>query len=312
MTTLTSPWNLPLFGAGDSVAPLEGNFNLISNALNTSLSSAFAAPADLDGLAAVTGMVAGSVALVLDSGATFRYNGVHWVQATPATAFISLALLSTAYAKGAGAYLVAGATCRIPSESFERRYTGTNWRPYGSFGYEITPTVSGGGVTVSDGRVLATAASSCSMDFVSADFDAYKVRGTITSRSTQGQVEIRVRAAGADLTAASYNAERIVGGASAIGASNVVVNGNILNGLATQNGDRQLFELDIINPGLAFPTEVNGWVKDVLNSSPPGIGMVQYSGEYTPTTIATGISVLSSAGTFTGHFEVEGYRIGLA
>lgn len=121
MTTLTSPWNLPLFGTSDPVAPLESNFNLISNGLNTALSAVFATVADLNALAALVGMQNGSTALIAEGLGTFTYNGTAWIQRSPAT-FSSASARDTAYAKASSAYLVAGAQVRRTDTLWTEQY----------------------------------------------------------------------------------------------------------------------------------------------------------------------------------------------
>jgi hypothetical protein len=143
MTTPTSPWNLPLFGTGDAVAPLEANFNLISNGLNASLSSIFATPADLSALAAVTGMQNGSIALVTEGGATFRYIGTTWTQITTAF-FGSASARTSAYIKASSAYLVQGVKSKRVDSTVEETY----WSAYNSSTNPTSPALAAGWVSV--------------------------------------------------------------------------------------------------------------------------------------------------------------------
>lgn len=92
----------------DQVAPLHPVFATMATSIDTALGKVIFRPADLTALAAVTGMIAGDVAQVIEGGALFEYDGTSWTQRTPAR-FASAATRDAAYAKASAAYRVQGA-----------------------------------------------------------------------------------------------------------------------------------------------------------------------------------------------------------
>ncbi|MFP7760914.1 hypothetical protein [Marisediminicola sp. LYQ85] len=89
-------------------------------------------PATLNELVSATaGKLAGDLAVVLEGGALFEYNGSIWQQKTIAQ-FTGVTTASSAYSKASGAYRLAGTRIRVGVDEY--RWTGAVWElePRGS------------------------------------------------------------------------------------------------------------------------------------------------------------------------------------
>jgi hypothetical protein len=112
----------------DQVAPLHTVFATMATSIDTALGKIVFKAADHTALAALTGMTTGDLASVTEGGAIFRYSGIAWVQATPAT-FASAASRDTAYAKASAVYRTPGAQVYLTDTSTALIRIGTDWRP---------------------------------------------------------------------------------------------------------------------------------------------------------------------------------------
>jgi hypothetical protein len=108
----------------DPVTPLAGVFATMASSIEDAFNRAPYKPEDLLALSLITAMDIGDTATVIEGGAQFRYNGVAWVQVTPAT-FASAGDRNSAYAKGSGVYRVAGAQVYRTDKSWTEEWVPT-------------------------------------------------------------------------------------------------------------------------------------------------------------------------------------------
>lgn len=108
MPASTSPDNIPYPISTDAFGPLESVFAAMATGLQTALNNKGTyRTADLASLITLTGMTTGSLATVIEGGATFEWNGTIWVQKTRAS-FTSTSTRDAAYAKASAQFLVTG------------------------------------------------------------------------------------------------------------------------------------------------------------------------------------------------------------
>lgn len=171
----------------------------------------------------------------------------------------------------------------------------------------VVPTVAGSGVSVdAAGLVTFTAASAVNVNgcFTSA-YENYLVQFRVPTRSTGGQVQLRLRLSGTDNTASEYDYQRLVA-SSTTAASTTASAGNIWDSIAGGNRATQRGQFTFLAPALAVPTFVDANVSD--SDATSNFGRVGYSGWHRASTAFDGFSLISSTGTMTGTLKVYGYN----
>lgn len=123
----TSPDNIYYPVSTDQINPLATRFAALANSVQNALNAHPYTVADHAALKALVGMTTGSLAVVVEGGAIFEYNGTAWIQKTEGH-FTSAAARSTAYAKASSAYLVPGATSYISGSEVMYTYGNGQWR----------------------------------------------------------------------------------------------------------------------------------------------------------------------------------------
>lgn len=122
MSASTSPDNIIYPVSTDAFGPLETAFATMATSIQTALNSTKTyRTADLNSLAAITGMATGSLASVIEGGAIFAYDGTLWQQKTQAT-FASSGVRDTAYAKATGSYKINGVMIYRSDKAFTQIY----------------------------------------------------------------------------------------------------------------------------------------------------------------------------------------------
>jgi hypothetical protein len=107
MSANTTPDGITYPVGTDAIAPLHTVFAVMASTMQTALNNRtwLKTVADLNGLAALTGMPTGAQAVVNDGCGVFQYNGTSWYQIDSGR-FATTTLRDTAFAKASGAYLV--------------------------------------------------------------------------------------------------------------------------------------------------------------------------------------------------------------
>ncbi len=175
----------------------------------------------------------------------------------------------------------------------------------------ITPTsiaVTGGSGSISSsGAVIFTSASTISLnDVFSATYDNYKIILTCIG-SAAGDVNFRVRVAGADNSASNYvygGMERISTGTNTTGLASTGTTSWPL--LRYDTGSRGgVSQIDIFKPFQTIETSM------IFGSVGENVTNQEYSwinGQLSVTTSYTGFSLIATVGNITGEVSVYGYR----
>jgi hypothetical protein len=111
MSANTTPDGITYPVGTDAIAPLHTIFATMASTIQTAFNNRtwLRSVADLNALAALTGMPTGGQAVILDNSGVYQYSGSKWFQIDPGT-FSTAALRDAAFAKASGAYLAIGAT----------------------------------------------------------------------------------------------------------------------------------------------------------------------------------------------------------
>ena len=168
---------------------------------------------------------------------------------------------------------------------------------------------SGTGTASANGQVTFTTASSVSLNGVfTSSYRNYRILFNTTAASGTGTITIRLRAAGSDITAASYLAQTLQGD-----GNNAPTNGIVATqtswpymSLGSNADSVNGFVWDLFNPqATAYTTGVaiNG---NVDSASASRIILRNYV--YQVTTSADGLSFIMGANNFTGTVTVYGYN----
>jgi hypothetical protein len=173
----------------------------------------------------------------------------------------------------------------------------------------INPTsVAGSGVTLSNGTVTISAASSASVNGVfSSLFDNYRViwSPSAYSNAAQTQTNIRLRVSGADNSNANYYWSRNFFGDGVGGGSSVNL-GTVWQ-LGDTNTPLHYFTMDIYSPFLSrrtsFTAQTAAW-----QTATSVFFLINTAGTTSVTTSYDGFTLSASAGTFSGELRIYGYR----
>jgi hypothetical protein len=176
-------------------------------------------------------------------------------------------------------------------------YNGTAWAAVGSEpGLVHIATVSGTGV------------SSVSInDCFSADYKAYKIIGNYSgSTSPQTDLRARLRVAGSDSTASSYD---FAGKLFNVNDTLTGLNGELQTSFLIQRirDVPHSFQIDLQTPFQTARTSGNLFGAGIDNGN-AGFGATFSALSFRNTTSFTGISFFPATGTITGTFDVWGYN----
>jgi hypothetical protein len=168
---------------------------------------------------------------------------------------------------------------------------------------------SGSATTSANGQVAFTTASSVSLNGVfTSSYRNYRIVFNTTAASGTGTITIRLRAAGSDITAASYLAQSIIGDGNSAPTNGIVTAQTSwpYMSLGSNADSVNAFVWDLFNPqATAYTTGVaiNG---NIDSGSASKIILRNYV--YQATTSADGLSFIMSANNFTGRVSVYGYN----
>ena len=163
----------------------------------------------------------------------------------------------------------------------------------------IIPTSVTGGTLSANGQITFSASTNVQVSgCFSSTYDTYYITGSMTGTSA-GVPVVKLRDGSGDLTG-SYKSS--ITSQSSDNLHNTGVTSNWQ--LSYYNQTSFAYNFEVINPFLSSITFALG--KTFYDNS-----LDTWGGQYTPTTSCTGISIMPSAGTFTGRFRIYGYNNGV-
>jgi flavin-dependent dehydrogenase len=171
----------------------------------------------------------------------------------------------------------------------------------------MRPTVSGSGVSISGGKVTATAASEAIMDnCFTSDFDFYRVLIRYQT-STTNSFFMQMRT-GSTNAATNYNYSEIqayLGFGVTVGRSTAQTQAQI--GANSNGAFWQMTSIDIFGPKLSEPTTYSA-LNSRNDANYTNISNYVYNGTHTTATSYESLRVLVTSGTFTGTILIYGYN----
>lgn len=168
--------------------------------------------------------------------------------------------------------------------------------------------------SIKPGLVLVAASSFSAVSSVSVDdcftseYDNYRVIVQTTAASSDGNTNMRLRAASTDASGSDYVWQQVlVQSATVAGAGS----GGLVAQWRWDDHDISVtptptLAFDVISPGLAAKTLFTG--AEVGVASNATFGFIFRSGYHNLTTAYDGLTLLASSGTITGSIYVYGYR----
>jgi hypothetical protein len=188
------------------------------------------------------------------------------------------------------------------SSAAARLGVGTNGQVLTAASGETTGLKWGNGGLVLVASESFSAVSSVSVNnCFSATYDNYCIMSDLTGNTPLG-VNIRWRVSGVDASAANYNRNEILAGASTVAGAqtNTQTSSNFT---AANSGARSGVRAEIYTPALAQQTTINVLTNYPLDNNRG----VLYWGTHTLATAYDGFTLVTSSGNITGTLRVYGY-----
>jgi hypothetical protein len=165
---------------------------------------------------------------------------------------------------------------------------------------------SKGGLVLINSTSFSAQSSVSLNNIFSSTYDNYRFVFTTTSNSATGYLFMRLRSAGSDLTASSYNSSVVQAayGTTALGNDNGGTNQSTWNRFGYYDGTTDTLTIsgDILLPFATAYTSFNN------SRARQGYGSEFSTGIYRATTSVDGITIYPSGGNITGSIQVYGYR----
>jgi hypothetical protein len=151
----------------------------------------------------------------------------------------------------------------------------------------------------------AVSSVSFAADTFTSTYDNYKIIVRLTSSSSTGYIQMRLRAAGADNTTSNYDSQAIGRQATGVTSTFESANDTIWYVVAKGAGDLTAVSMDLFSPKASNFTLV-------VNSS-QGLGGANSSnyaagGIFKASTSFDSATLISNAGTITGTYSIYGYN----
>jgi hypothetical protein len=258
------------------------------------------------------------------AGNKFLYNSASGGTFTLPTSSLVDGMIVEVAQIGAGALTVSGGTivgttvttAQYQGLRFVYVASGTTWYSVAPAATApglaiVTPTStanSGGSLTVVGGFITFTAVNSVSLNGVfSSTYDNYRIMIRSTAASSNGQLNMRLRAAGTDASGGDYAKQDVsgFGGTAGAGASTGQTSWNI-GYIATSYGNRYMGTLDVLGPNMALNTLATANVGQQDNTATAFT--IQANLNHGLTTQYDGLSLIAAAGTISGYIRVYGYK----
>jgi hypothetical protein len=154
------------------------------------------------------------------------------------------------------------------------------------------------------GVVSFTGATGVSLNGIfTSNYTNYRLMAKITASTATATISLRYRAAGTDNTTSNYR------------HAYWAIRTNDSNTMITQNGDNKHYVLDIVDSGSLIIDFTAPQATQRTHSHTKGFGVqagwnasISGDGTHATTTSFDGFTIYSSAGNFTGTFQVFGYN----
>jgi hypothetical protein len=301
------------FNSGDVLSAADVNGYLMQGVL------VFASTAARD--AAITAPAEGQFAFTKDTNSLFYYDGAAWVASgatgdiegvtagtgisgggTSGTVTITNSMATTIDAKGD---LIGG----TGADTFARLAVGTNGQVLTADSAETTglkwsTVAGGGGDLIKTGSGSYSATSSISVDnCFSSSYDYYKLYVNFTGTSTQN-VDLRLRAGGADDSSSNYSFEFSYLSGTTNNANRDASQTGFRIGTAFSGGEEMFSEITLYNPFLAQNTGLQ-----VLCTSKAGTAneLQTFFGSHAVASSFDGFTIYNG-GNKTGKYRVYGFK----
>jgi len=200
---------------------------------------------------------------------------------------------------GAGEKVLAeGQLCYLSDSNIVQYYSGASWATVGP--------ASAGALTFISSTAFTTAASvSLPVATFSATYLNYLVLVNITAASTNINLTGRLRIAGADNTASTYNTMLTGFGTDGSASNNGTGSATSFTLKTTNSNPNYAASFTFINPFDALRTHILTQIANVN----PGVALIGSSGVLTfdANTSFDSFSIIASTGTITGTVKVYGY-----
>jgi hypothetical protein len=178
-------------------------------------------------------------------------------------------------------------------------YNGTNW-------VSVAPTTSTPmGVLINSTSFSGVSSASFAADTFTTTYDNYRIIVRLTSSSSTGYLQMRLRSAGTDNTTSNYDSQAIGRQSGGVTSTFESANDTIWYVVAKGAGDLTAVGMDLFSPKASNFT--------LFATSSQGIGAANSSnfaagGTFKASTSFDSATLISSAGTITGTYSIYGYN----
>jgi hypothetical protein len=209
--------------------------------------------------------------------------------------------------------LAEGMTAYIDADNTIYTYDGSNWikmvsaaQPNGL--WRMSPTVSGSGVSISNGTIIATNATEAIVEnCFSSEFDFYRLMLRYQT-STTNNIFMQLRTAGGSNANTDYNYSEIQGYLGfGVTVSRPTGQAQMQIGTPSNGAYWSSSVIDIFAPSLNEPTTWNN-LHTRSDANYANAASYLYNGNHSTATAYPSCRIFVSSGTFTAKFALYGYR----
>ena len=178
-----------------------------------------------------------------------------------------------------------------------------------ALGDAIDATVFGlpsAGISLISTTTLSAVASQSVNDVFSATYDNYLIMLGLTGSTTNTDVSMRLRVAGADNSSGNYQRSLINQDSTTFTGQRLTTQTQWAGVANVESGTKSYAQLSIFDPFLAQTT---GLITDVIQIPNGNISQRRAMYGTTVTTSYTGFTIFPTSGTITGTVSVYGYKI---
>ena len=179
----------------------------------------------------------------------------------------------------------------------------------GSNAWTVVPTSgvpSSPGLTLINTTTMSAVASQSVNDVFSATYDTYLIHLGLTGSTTNLDVSMRLRIAGADNSSGNYQRSLINQDSTTFTGQRLTTQTQWAGVANVESGTKSYAQLSIFDPFLAQTT---GLITDVIQIPNGNISQRRAMYGTTVTTSYTGFTIFPTSGTITGTVSVYGYKI---
>ena len=178
-----------------------------------------------------------------------------------------------------------------------------------ALGDAIDATVFGlpsAGISLISTTTMSAVASQSVNDVFSATYDNYLIHLGLTGSTTNQDVSMRLRVAGADNSSANYQRSLLNQESTTLTGQRLTAQTQWAGVANVESGTKSYAQLTIYNP---FLVQTTGLITDAIQIPNGNIGQRRAMYGTTVTTSYTGFTIFPVSGTITGTISVYGYKI---